>query len=191
MSLMAEVVVEEWLNRHGYFTIRGVKIGSDEMDLLAVRPGAAGIMEYRHIEVQASVRPVSYITRVPKQVQKETGKTANSAARSESELRQSVIEWVDKKYRRDKKVQLIRSLGASNWTCELVVNRVKSEDEVNLIQSHGIKILRLGQIVHELRSNDTIIKAASGSDLLELMHLASPGDRSASSQELTALVSLD
>ena len=37
MALLAEEVVEEWLNRKGYFTIRGAKVGVPEMDLLAVR----------------------------------------------------------------------------------------------------------------------------------------------------------
>ena len=38
MSLLAEEVVEEWLNRNGYFTIRGIKVGVDEIDILAIRP---------------------------------------------------------------------------------------------------------------------------------------------------------
>ena len=37
MSLMGEQLAEEWLNRQGYFTIHGVKIGTGEIDLLAVR----------------------------------------------------------------------------------------------------------------------------------------------------------
>jgi len=36
MALVAEALVEEWLNRKGYFTIRGAKIGQGEIDLLAV-----------------------------------------------------------------------------------------------------------------------------------------------------------
>jgi hypothetical protein len=42
MALLAEELVEEWLNRTGYFTIRGLKLGVHEVDLLAVhivRPG--------------------------------------------------------------------------------------------------------------------------------------------------------
>ena len=38
MSLLGEEVVEEWLNRNGYFTIRGIKVGVDEIDILAIRP---------------------------------------------------------------------------------------------------------------------------------------------------------
>ncbi len=36
MALLAEEVVEEWLNRNGYFTIRGIKVGVDEIDTLAI-----------------------------------------------------------------------------------------------------------------------------------------------------------
>jgi hypothetical protein len=37
MALLAESLVEEWLNRKGFFTIRGIKHGVAEMDLLAIR----------------------------------------------------------------------------------------------------------------------------------------------------------
>lgn len=38
MSLLAEEVVEEWLSRHGDFTIRGINVGGGEIDILAIRP---------------------------------------------------------------------------------------------------------------------------------------------------------
>jgi hypothetical protein len=58
MALLAEELVEEWLNRNGYFTIRGIKLGVHEIDLLAIRINSGNI-EARHIEVQASVHPIS------------------------------------------------------------------------------------------------------------------------------------
>jgi len=85
MALLAEEIVEEWLNRQGYFTIRGIKMGVQEIDLLAVKWRMDGKAECRHIEVQASMRPVSYISRVPKEEQK-AGRAANSAKRSDEEL---------------------------------------------------------------------------------------------------------
>ncbi len=99
MALLAEEIVEEWLNRQGYFTIRGIKLGVHEIDLLAIKWQVGGITECRHIEVQASMRPVSYISRVPKVGQK-AGRPANSAKRSDEELNQGVAEWVETKFRR-------------------------------------------------------------------------------------------
>jgi len=37
MALLAEKIVEEWLNRQGYFTIRGIKMGVHKIDMLAVK----------------------------------------------------------------------------------------------------------------------------------------------------------
>jgi hypothetical protein len=73
MAMLAEEIVEEWLNRNGYFTIRGIKVGVHEIDLLALAVRGS-VIEARHIEVQASIRPVSYLCPLPKNAQKETGR---------------------------------------------------------------------------------------------------------------------
>ncbi|HNY42901.1 MAG TPA: hypothetical protein PKJ41_21030, partial [Bryobacteraceae bacterium] len=87
MSLLAEELVEEWLNRNGYFTIRGLMVGRHEIDLLAVKITDKGI-ERRHIEVQASTKPIGYVTKSP-------GSAASIAKRrSDDDLRQHVAEWV-------------------------------------------------------------------------------------------------
>jgi len=169
MALLAEEIVEEWLNRQGYFTIRGIKIGVQEIDMLAVRFKAAGEVECRHIEVQASMRPVSFISRVPKEFQK-NGRAANSAKRSIEELEKGVKEWVEKKFRRSDKIALMKKLWNAKWSSELVLNNVKSEDEVKLIQSHGIKIIRLEDIITSLLSRDAfLVSGAGGADFVDLI----------------------
>jgi hypothetical protein len=50
MALLAEELVEEWLNRQGYFTIRGIKLGVHEIDLLAIRSHGSEL-ECRQLEV--------------------------------------------------------------------------------------------------------------------------------------------
>jgi hypothetical protein len=170
MALLAEEIVEEWLNRQGYFTIRGIKMGVQEIDLLAIRLGMT--TECRHIEVQASMRPVSYISRVPK-VEQKAGRPANSAKRSDTELIQGVAEWVEKKFHRSDKKALMAKLWNGNWSSELVVNVVKSEHELTLIAKHGIKIHRLNEIVSSLANERFIIASASGSDIVDLIHMGS------------------
>jgi hypothetical protein len=56
MALLAEETVEEWLNRQWYFTIRGIKLGVHEIDLLGIRQTSDGA-DKRHVEVQVSMRP--------------------------------------------------------------------------------------------------------------------------------------
>jgi len=43
MALLAESLVDEWLNRQGFFTVRGIKHGVHEIDLLGVRPKDGGV----------------------------------------------------------------------------------------------------------------------------------------------------
>jgi hypothetical protein len=90
MALLDEQLVEEWLNRQNFFTMRGIKCGVDEIDLLAIRPLPAGF-ECWHVEVQISYRPVGYI-----------GGDRNARRRTPDELRAgdkpvkpNVIEFVD------------------------------------------------------------------------------------------------
>lgn len=170
MALLAEEIVEEWLNRQGYFTIRGIKMGVQEIDLLAIKWQADGKMECRHIEVQASMRPVSYISQVPKEQQK-SGRSADSAKRSDEELIQGVLEWVEKKFRRPDKKVLMAKLWGGDWSSELVANVVKSEQELKLIEGHGIKIHRLSDIVSSLAKERFVIGSASGADIVDLIHM--------------------
>lgn len=166
MSLLAEEIVEEWLNRAGYFTIRGIKLGVQEIDLLAVRYAGGSAVECRHIEVQASMRPVSYISRVPKALQKE-GRAANSAKRSKEELVVGVSEWVEKKFRHPKKQAQMRDLWNADWSSELVVNEVKSKDELTLIEQHGIKVHQLQLIIAGLATGAGY--TAAGADFIDLI----------------------
>jgi len=180
MALLAEEIVEEWLNRQGYFTIRGIKMGVHEIDLLAVKSRGQGVVECRHIEVQASMRPVSYISRVPKQLQK-GGRAANSAKRSDSELVDGVAEWIDKKFRKQTKVDLMKSLWDGPWSEELVLNEVKSEAEVDLIREHRIKVLQLKDIIRDLRDlagGHFPVPSAAGADFVELIHMGSSAQQS-------------
>lgn len=170
MALLAEEVVEEWLRRSGYFTLRGVKIGVHEIDLLAVRHRPDNQPECRHIEVQASARPVSYISRVPKAVQKQ-GRAANSAKRSDDELIDGVAEWVQKKFNRPEKVALMKSLWPGVWTKELVLHNVKADHEVDLIRSHGIEIISLSSIIEDLRKPGNMVSSSAGGDFIELITL--------------------
>lgn len=171
MALLAEEIVEEWLNRRGYFTIRGIKLGVHEIDLLAVKLTDKG-PDCRHIEVTASVNPVSYITDVPKAIQKSTGRKPKSQKfRSTEELRIGVQEWIEKKFNLERKRQLRQELFQGNWSFELVVHKYKHPEEVALIEEAGIIIYQLQDVVRELASEETVIASASGASLVELVML--------------------
>lgn len=169
MALLAEEVVEEWLNQQGFFTIRGIKIGVEEMDILAIRRDAEGV-DLRHYEVQASVNPISYISKVPKAVQKTTGRAATSAKRrSKTELHAGVKEWVEGKFKMEKKDAMRKHLWPGNWSFHLVINKVKHSDELAIFHETEVEIIQLGDVLGELKSNTPF--TAAGKDLVDLMVL--------------------
>lgn len=172
MALLAEEIVEEWLNRHGYFTIRGAKAGVGEVDILAVRPATTGL-ECRHLEVQASSNPVSFLTPATKAARKRGLAPHSQKARSAEFMRQCVDEWCEKKYFSAQKANLRKGLAPGPWQLELVVHRIKHPQELELIRKRGIFVYRLDDIVDDLLDGAHHIKAAAGGSLIELVGLRS------------------
>jgi hypothetical protein len=171
MALLAEELVEEWLNRQGYFTIRGIKVGVHEMDLLAIRL-FGGEIECRHVEVQCSVNPVSYMTQLSKEDCKLTGRgSTSSATRSSEELARSADQWIAKKFQHCEKVKVMNRLATGSWSMELVVHRLKHEEEVVLLEARGIKVHRLDDLIAQLSRGGTPIQSCSGGNLLDLVFL--------------------
>ncbi|MFZ1291432.1 MAG: hypothetical protein WAR79_15160 [Melioribacteraceae bacterium] len=53
----------------------------------------------------------------------------------------------------------------------MVIHKTKYPTEIDTIKKKGIKVRYLSDIIHStLEENDTIIKGASGSSLLELIN---------------------
>lgn len=107
---------------------------------------------------------------MPKEAQKQ-GRALNSAKRSPDELVQGMKEWVEKKFKLPKKVKMMKSLCDATWSSELVINVVKSQDEVGLIRKHKIKVIELSDIIKELNENSFSIKYASGGDFVDLVNM--------------------
>ena len=173
MALLAEELVEEWLNRQGYFTIRGVKVGVDEIDLLAVRFGEDGHIDCRHVEVQASIRPISYISKMPKDLLTPGQGRTSARKRSPEILEAGVKEWVHGKFHKPRKTAMISSLLPREWSRELVVNNVKYESELDLVAAEGIRVMRLRSIIRDLNETRFLVQSASGADFADLISIAS------------------
>jgi len=172
MALLGEEVVEEWLNRQGYFTIRGIKLGVHEIDILAFKPHLDGHHECRHIEVQVSTNPIAYISKVPKRIQKARGiGPDNAKERTFDELKEGVAEWVAKKFDHPKKAELRKRLFPGEWSRELVANEMRHPEEVDLFREAGVTVFRLKDIVREMVDANPLIEAAAGNDLFTLMQL--------------------
>lgn len=180
MALLAEELVEEWLRRQGFFTIRGIHLGVHEIDLLALRPMPGGGLEARHVEVQAGVNPVSYLTPLTKGLQKDKGKKSGSQIeRTEGELAACVADWIEKKFHLDRKAKLRAILApGALWSQELVVHMTKHPEEVAEIEKH-VTVRRLSQVMKELRDSEGPILGAAGTDFVQLAGLGASAEVSA------------
>jgi hypothetical protein len=177
MALLAEELVEEWLRRQGFFTIRGAKLGVHEMDLLAVRLSAEGVV-CRHIEVQASVNPQNYISPLTKTHRQVSGRAASSRVLREEETLLACVEaWVNKKYAARNKQDLLARLIPTGvhvvtWTRELVVHKFKYPRELEFIRSHGVQVRFLSEVVAELNAPTNVLESAAGGDFVNLVGLS-------------------
>lgn len=171
MALLAESLVDEWLNRKGFFTIRGIKHGVGEMDLLGVRPDGASL-EAWHVEVQASFRPIGYIAPLTDEALSGFAKSKTSMkARTHDLIDSAVAGWVNKKFLSASKIKA-RDIAwpGLNWKHVLVHAVVREPMELEMIQSHGVQIVPLHQVLEELGHTDSKgIKGGAGTDLSELI----------------------
>ncbi len=175
MALLAEQIVEEWLTRQGYFTIRGIKIGNDELDLLAIKRHPNGVWQNIHIEVQVSIRPVGYISNLTQLRQSEFkiagGKSASK--RSDFQLELAVKDWVDKKFKGIKKGNLRKQLThIDNWDFLFVHGKVRDIKEIDFIRSNGIQTKHISEVITELQKPGELkFTTASATDIIELISI--------------------
>jgi hypothetical protein len=168
MALLAESLVEEWLNRDGYFTIRGLKHGLGEMDLLAVRSQSDGVVG-RHVEVTVSFRPIGYIARDPagdsgrrgRYVRKRTPEQVEICARA----------YVDAKFRAPDKEQLRAQLWPGvSWTFHLVHGVVRYPDELEVFVREGVPCHPFHQFLSDWSRRDgRSFSGSAGGDLADII----------------------
>ncbi|MEY2508824.1 MAG: hypothetical protein QOH01_3153 [Verrucomicrobiota bacterium] len=176
MALLAETLVEEWLNRQGFFTIRGIKLGVHEMDLLAI--DHQNERRAWHVEVQASFRPVSYLAGLPTKLAKERGISKTSTKRRSTEdIRASIADWIQRKFFLDAKQTLRTRLSpGTDWSFKFVHGVINEQRELDEIQAAGIELIPLQVILEDLcrpRRSKAEFTAAAGGDLAEVIRFYS------------------
>lgn len=172
MALLAESLVEEWLNRDGFFTIRGVKHGVGEMDLLAVRPEPGGKIIGWHVEVQASFRPIGYIGRRTEKMMAESGGSASSARkRTIEEVEACAREWVEKKFRGRDKMRLRERLWPGvEWSFHLVHAVLRDETELQVFTAAGVTCHPFHELLSRLcERSERTFSGSAGGDLAEIV----------------------
>lgn len=144
MALLDEQLVDEWLNRKCFFTMRGIRSGVDEIDLLAVRMAVKGL-ECWHVEVQVSYRPIGYV-----------GGDTNARRRTDDELRAGVEQWVEKKFTSSRKVARRNAiLPNAEWKYVFVHGLLRDDRELDHMAELGVTLIPYRQVLAELRDDTT------------------------------------
>lgn len=170
MALLAESLVDEWLNRQGFFTVRGVKHGVHEIDLLGVRPTADGL-EAWHVEVQVSFRPVAYICPIPNEHAAFAKSKTSAKVRPDHIVEAGVRAWVIKKFTSAEK-RKTRDIAwpGLKWQHKLVHGVVKFAAEIEHMQRRGIETIPLYDVLKQLGSGVAAeIKGGAGTDLSDII----------------------
>jgi hypothetical protein len=172
VALLGESLVEEWLNRDGFFTIRGVKHGVGEMDLLAVRPQSDGSVIGWHVEVQISFRPIGYIAKLTRDILGESKRSPSSVVKRTSEQVESCArQWVQAKFRAADKARLRDRLWPGTcWEFHFVHAIAKYPRELEVIASEGIILHPFHEILSTLaRRKAHSFSGSAGGDLAEIV----------------------
>ena len=162
VALLAETLVEEWLNRQGYFTVRGVKEGVREMDLLAVRHSSSSDPEGLHVEVQASFRPNNYVARLARQHAKDRGVGRTAAiARTPEMVREAAQEWGHDKFLHPVKFSRREAFWPGlSWGYVLVHAVVKDPPGLGEFRREGIRLIYLKRVLEALCRGSSTLKPA-------------------------------
>lgn len=174
MALLAETLVEEWFNRKGYFTIRGIKVSIDEIDILAIK-NIGNAWDCIHCEVQVGINPMNYISKLTNElrVSKNAKNRSSAIKRTDEELIECVNKWVDNKYINKKKVDVRNSIfKGAEWKYKLVHGNVYDKKELEFITGYGVELIPIEIILSDLcNDNDSNFKASPAGDFVDLIKL--------------------
>lgn len=158
MALLDEQLVEEWLNRNGYFTLRGIKVGVDEIDLLALKY-IDGVADYKHVEVQVSYKPIGYI-----------GGDTNARKRTAEEIKAGVAQWVEKKFTSNKKIEKRNAIAPSaSWDYTLVHGVLRDETELEYMRALGVNTVPYKEVLSFLQTDKTNQSSSAASNIVEML----------------------
>jgi hypothetical protein len=166
MALLGESLVEEWLNRDGFFTIRGVKHGHGEMDLLAIRWQEGLPVVGWHVEVQISFRPIGFISKIPKNVNADR---QSARKRTSEQIDEYARIWVNEKFRTPSKAAIREKLWPGiRWEFHLVHAQVREPRELATFAQEGLILHPFKDILSKLSERGPF-SASSGGDLAEII----------------------
>jgi hypothetical protein len=126
-------------------------------------------------EVQVSIRPVAYISKLNSELVKELRVKTNTSAKLRTDVQIGICakQWVTNKFLADRKLQLRNQLNPNeNWRYLFVHGNVKDSKELEYIASEGVQLYPFRQILSDLCNKQTQLdfSGSSAGDLVEIIN---------------------
>lgn len=157
-----EDIIADWFNSKGYFLIQNLKIGVNEVDILAIKlDNNKRVKEAIYVEVQCSSNPIGYI-----------GGTSSAKKRSTSEVANGVKAYIDKKFNDEKIKHIVEQLIGLQYRKLFICGRLKDEDTIDFFKKNGVDVIRVWDIFNEVKENNGEYKTGGGNRYHQLLHLS-------------------
>ena len=143
--LLAEELVQEWLIRKKYFTVKNLKSTNNrELDLLGVKFEENNETSLIHVEVSVHCNPIGWLCRF------ESVFTGN---RNEQEIKSALENWVERKFKGDNVLvrnQFSPHANVDDWECFFVHGKLNDNNllELDCMRDLGIKIKSIREIIY-------------------------------------------
>ena len=158
---LIENIVANWFNSQGYFVIQNLKIGVNEVDILAVKlDEGKKVIDVLQVEVQCSSNPIGYI-----------GGSSSAKKRSSLQIAKGVKSYIDKKWNNKKIKSRVEKLIGKNYRKLFICGNLKDETTVEFFKKNDVDVIRVWDIFKEIEKNEGMYKTGEGNRYHQLLHL--------------------
>ena len=160
-----EEIVSNWLFLKGYFVVNNLKVGNNEIDMLAVKVTNGAVVEKIHIEIQCSSDPIGYI-----------GGSKSAKSRNAKQVEEGVVEYIDKKFLSKKTRKTVEKLLGEKYLKWFICGKLKDEFTVAAFKKHKIEVKRIWDIIEEYKmmhkDKKAYLRTAQGNRFNQLLILS-------------------
>lgn len=158
---LIEDIIANWFNSKGYFLIRNLKIGVNEVDILAIKlSNRHQIEDSIHIEVQCSTKPIGYI-----------GGSKSAKKRTSEDVDNGVTDYINKKFNNKKIKDVIEQLIGSKYRKIFICGKLKDEDTLKYFIKNGVEVMRVWEILEKIKFKEEKYKTSAGNRYYQLLYI--------------------
>ena len=142
----SEEIVTSWLNEQGFFVRNNLKVGQNEIDILAVNPEKNKKI---HCEISVQISPVGHVI---------AGSREPLAMATQCSLEERVMRFHERKFvgKNEKVEKIVRQLLGDEYRKLFIcgnLNRYEKEEKDSLVRElkkHGVEVKFFHEILEEL-----------------------------------------